>query len=202
MLRAESGGRPMARAMTERSWLAGKSPERMLAHLREKVRDRSLWLFTVACFTRKWESLPERVREAMEVTARYAEGRATDAEMLEYNSGISAIGSAEHALSYCRRVGRRAKPAEPAELQAQVLLLREVFGNPFRPVTLDPAWLTSTVVTLAQQMYDANEFGAMPILGDALQDAGCDNAAVLDHCRDAPAPHVRGCWVLDLVLRK
>jgi hypothetical protein len=51
-------------------------------------------------------------------------------------------------------------------------------------------------------MYDSEQFGAMPILADALQDAGCDNAKVLAHCRDPKATHVRGCWVLDTVLGK
>ena len=51
-------------------------------------------------------------------------------------------------------------------------------------------------------MYDSREFGAMPILADALQDAGCEDEQILMHCRDATAPHVRGCWVCDLVLGK
>ncbi len=79
--------------------------------------------------------------------------------------------------------------------------IREVFGNPFRPITFSPSWRTSTAVTLAKQMYESRDFGAMPILADALQDAGCDCADVLDHCR-GPGPHVRGCWVLDRVLGK
>jgi hypothetical protein len=78
-------------------------------------------------------------------------------------------------------------------------LVRDIFGNPFRPVSFDPAWRTSTVVVLAKQMYDSRDFSAMPILGDALQDAACDHADILDHCRSA-GPHVRGCWVVDLVL--
>jgi hypothetical protein len=80
-------------------------------------------------------------------------------------------------------------------------LFDDVFGDAFRPVTTDPAWLTSTVVSLASQMYESRDFGAMPILADALQDAGCDSPDVLDHCR-GPGPHVRGCWVVDLVLGK
>ena len=56
-------------------------------------------------------------------------------------------------------------------------------------------------VTLARQMYESLDFGAMPILADALQDAGCDSADILNHCR-GPGPHVRGCWVVDLVLGK
>jgi hypothetical protein len=80
-------------------------------------------------------------------------------------------------------------------------LFREVFGNPFRPVTFSPDWRTDTATTLARQMYESRGFSAMPILADALQDAGCENEDILDHCRD-PGPHVRGCWVLDLVLGK
>jgi hypothetical protein len=81
-------------------------------------------------------------------------------------------------------------------------LLREMFGNPFRPVAFSPEWRTDTAVTLAAQMYEARDFSAMPILADALQDAGCDDPALLWHCRDAAQVHVRGCWVVDLVLGK
>ncbi len=62
-------------------------------------------------------------------------------------------------------------------------------------------WRTTIATAIASQMYDSREFGAMPVLADALQDAGCENADVLDHCR-GPGPHVRGCWVVDLVLGK
>ncbi len=80
-------------------------------------------------------------------------------------------------------------------------MLREICANPFRPVTFDLAWRTSTITALAQQMYDSRDFTPMPILADALQDAGCENADILTHCR-GPGPHVRGCWVVDLVLGK
>jgi hypothetical protein len=78
-------------------------------------------------------------------------------------------------------------------------LLREVVANPFRPVTLDPCWLSSSVVAIARRLVEARDFSAMPILADALQDAGCENDAILDHCR-GPRPHVRGCFVVDLIL--
>jgi hypothetical protein len=81
-------------------------------------------------------------------------------------------------------------------------LVRDIFGNPFRPVSFDPVWRTSTAVALARQMYESRDFGAMPILADALQDAGCDVDDVLNHCRDPHATHVRGCWVVDLLLGK
>ncbi|OWK45371.1 hypothetical protein FRUB_01702 [Fimbriiglobus ruber] len=80
-------------------------------------------------------------------------------------------------------------------------LLRDIFGNPFRPPSVDPAWLTSTVLALARQMYDARDFALIPILADALQDAGCDSDDILAHCR-GDGPHVRGCWVVDLLLGK
>jgi hypothetical protein len=80
-------------------------------------------------------------------------------------------------------------------------LLRDIFGNPFRPVAFDPAWRTATAVGIAAKMYDSRDFAAMPILADALQDAGCENDAILRHCREE-ATHVRGCWVVDLVLGK
>ena len=73
--------------------------------------------------------------------------------------------------------------------------------QPLPPRDLDPAWRTTTAVQLAQGMYDSRDFAAMPILADALQDAGCEDADILDHCR-GPGPHVRGCWVVDLVLDK
>jgi hypothetical protein len=81
-------------------------------------------------------------------------------------------------------------------------LIRDIFGNPFRPATADPSWLTATVAALARGMYESRDFSPMPILADALQDAGCDNEDVLAHCRDEKQVHVRGCWVVDLVLGK
>jgi hypothetical protein len=78
---------------------------------------------------------------------------------------------------------------------------REVFGNPFRPLTLPPAWRTEAAVALAAGIYDERAFDRMPILADALEEAGCDDADVLTHCR-GPGPHVRGCWVVDAILGK
>jgi len=80
--------------------------------------------------------------------------------------------------------------------------LRDIFGNPFRPVTFAPEWRTDTALSLARQMYESRDFSLMPILADALQDADCDNEDILNHCRDTDATHVRGCWVVDLVLEK
>ena len=80
----------------------------------------------------------------------------------------------------------------------QVPLIHDIFGNPFRPIAVDLSWLTSTVSFLAEGIYADRAFDRLPILADALQDAGCDNDDILDHCR-GPGPHVRGCWVVDLL---
>jgi hypothetical protein len=88
--------------------------------------------------------------------------------------------------------------AEMAEFAA---LLVEFFDNPFRPVKRDPAWVSDSVTALARGIYDDRAFDAMPILADALEDAGCMNGDVLNHCRTG-GPHYRGCWVLDLLLEK
>jgi hypothetical protein len=80
-------------------------------------------------------------------------------------------------------------------------LVRCVFANPFRPVAVDPCWLTSDVVALATSIYEEKAFDRVPILADALQDAGCDKEEVLNHCRNENV-HVRGCWVVDLLFGK
>jgi len=90
-----------------------------------------------------------------------------------------------------------------AEHTAQADLVREVLGNPFnKKLKIKPAWRTDTVLALARQMFIDDEFGAMPILADALQDAGCDSDPILNHCRDTAQVHVRGCWVLDMLFGK
>lgn len=81
-------------------------------------------------------------------------------------------------------------------------LFRDIFGNPFRPVNIDPAWLAwnnGTVVKLAQAIYDERAFNRMPILAEALEEAGCTDAGILEHCRSGGG-HARGCWVVDLLL--
>ena len=80
-------------------------------------------------------------------------------------------------------------------------VLREIVGNPFRPSVLDPHWRTGDVLGLARGIYEDRAFDRMPLLADALMDAGCDDEQVIGHCR-GEGPHVRGCWVVDLVLGK
>jgi hypothetical protein len=95
-----------------------------------------------------------------------------------------------------RKAVRAAQPA------VYLALVREIFGNPFRPVAIAPEWLTSDVLALATGTYDERAFDRLPILADALQDAGCDSDDLMNHLRDPNATHVRGCWALDLILGK
>jgi hypothetical protein len=99
-------------------------------------------------------------------------------------------------------------PKREAEVLAQCHLARDVFGNPFRAVSLDPSWTTPTVVLLAQAAYNERQMlgydldpARLAVLADALEEAGCSGHPVLEHLRD-PGPHVRGCWAVDLVLAK
>ncbi len=98
-------------------------------------------------------------------------------------------------------IGQSRVRTNAAERAIQLGLLRDIFGNPFRPVAFSPSWRTSPVGAIASRMYESRDFGAMPILADALQDAGCDSTDILDHCR-GEGSHARGCWVVDLVLGK
>jgi hypothetical protein len=101
----------------------------------------------------------------------------------------------------------RGKP-QPQEQIRKRLLIRKAFGsrpgNRFRPVVVDPAWLVAaegTVLRLAQALYDSRDFRAMPVLGDALEDAGCCDPVILEHCR-RPGEHYRGCFLVDALLGK
>ena len=83
-------------------------------------------------------------------------------------------------------------------------LLRDIFGNPFRPVAAEPSWTTwngGVVVKLAGSTYEGRAFERLPVLADALEEAGCTDADLLAHCRGG-GEHVRGCWVVDLLLGK
>jgi hypothetical protein len=80
-------------------------------------------------------------------------------------------------------------------------LLREIAGNPLRPITLNPTWGTPTVTGLALAIDEEQRFEDLPVLADALEEAGCTDTEILTHLR-GPGPHVRGCWVIDLLLGK
>jgi hypothetical protein len=109
------------------------------------------------------------------------------------------------AVAHCRRRGDEDEANESvfqAELKEQVPFLHDLFGPlPFRPVTINTQWMTWNEATVARQVqgiYDERAFDRLPILADALEDAGCTDHDILNHCR-GPGPHVRGCWVVDLL---
>jgi hypothetical protein len=93
-------------------------------------------------------------------------------------------------------------PVYKAESIAHCDIIRDIFGNPFRPVIIDSSWLTwngGTIRQLAESIYTERAFDRIPILADALEDANCTDTAILYHLR-GPGPHIRGCWVVDLLL--
>jgi hypothetical protein len=137
----------------------------------------------------------------------YFHPRMTEAEVTAVKEGLpgrfraSADRCALRAAAAAQAAGSSAWDIERAE---QATLLREVIGNPLRVPNLDPSWLHwngRTVRKLAREIDLEQSFGEVPILADALEEAGCTDEAILSHCR-GPGPHIRGCWVVDLVLGK
>jgi hypothetical protein len=133
---------------------------------------------------RKIEPFVESIRHNAAVACAWVAARRADPKYTEPTKGDEAY---EAAL--------------PHEGSLQCHLLRCIMGNPFRPVALDTAWLMPAVVNLTQAIYQDRAFDHLPVLADALEEAGCVNADLLTHCR-GPGPHVRGCWVVDAVLGK
>jgi hypothetical protein len=209
--------------MTEAEWLACEKPEPMLIYFERRFSTRKLRLFAVACCRRVLPLAPtSRNRDGLEVAERFADGMAGETDLKAtfdaslvrgshirtswallpdaFRAATSAAHHISHAVSMQKPPKRRLE-AHIGENVIQAILARDIFGNPFRAVTYDPTWLTSDVIAMCRSMYDSRDFSAMPILADALQDAGCDSEDVLNH-RRGPGPHVRGCWVIDLVLDK
>jgi hypothetical protein len=125
---------------------------------------------------------------------------AANAASAAYHEGaFDAQGEDHSATLHSRRGAAACRARERAE---QAVILRELFGNPFKPVTVDRAWLRwngGTVSALAAEMYAEGAFDRLPLLADSLEDAGCAETSLLGHLR-GPAAHARGCWALDLVL--
>ena len=151
-----------------------------------------------------WAAMAEAAYEGAYATP---ELRAmSDAGLAAYqliDSDWQCMGNAAGAAS-CR-IAAEGEPGHDAarqqELAAQVRLVRCIFGNPFRALPGDSPWRTADIVAHAKAIYADRAFDRLPILADTLEDAGCTDHAVLDHCRQ-PGEHVRGCWVVDLVLGK
>lgn len=197
--------------MTEAEWLGETNLRSMLKHLERTASDRKFRLWAVAYCRHIWDQmLDERSRNAVEVAEQFADSHTSRQELskavraaygvpISPTSGYSRFCAWNTARLAIRQRVRLITNAPFASVQRD--LLWDIFGNPFRSVSFDPQWRTDTVLTLAHQMYESRDFSAMPILADALQDAGCDSTDILSHCR-GNGPHVRGCWVVDLVLDK
>jgi hypothetical protein len=104
-------------------------------------------------------------------------------------------------LSLMKRCRAALRDEADAVRQYQANVLRDIFGNPFSPVVLEHSWLTPNVVALAQEIYDSQAFDRLSLLADELEEAGCHNSGILDHCRQ-PGLHAPGCWLLDLLMGK
>lgn len=207
--------------MIEAEWLEGADPQKMVHFLNGRVSDRKLRLFACAWCRCVWDLLTDEkpFRDAVEVAERFADDLASKKDLatakkvsgaaLERNGLAGVSGPAYCALGCAWSTTRMPVMSaalyptwvftSEAERQRQALILRELVGNPFRPVPVDPSWLTPAVVTLAQTIYNERAFDRLPLLADALEGAGCTNAGVLAHCRGRGL-HLRGCWAVDLLL--
>jgi hypothetical protein len=210
--------------LTEADWLSSDVLEPMLEVVRGRASARQLRLFACACVRRLGALLVgERHRATLLAAEAFAEGKGSARHIEATWSGPAlARGEASAAkeaawavdaagyLDACTAAQEAAGAAARAvwhacgtdEGPAQCRLLRDIVGNPFRPVHVEPSWLAwggGIVVSLARCIYEERAFERLPILADALEDAGCCQADILGHCRLA-AEHVRGCWVLDRLL--
>jgi hypothetical protein len=198
----------------------------MLDYVPYSVSKRKWCLLNVAFCRHIWHLIThEKSRQAVEAAEQWADGQITrkalkaamdaaepyrlglvghatqDAPSAAYSTASpSKAGTVGTAFCAKAAVGVAGGDAA-AEEKAQCELIREVLAYPYRPVTLNPVWLTANVRDLARTIYEERAFERLPILADALMDAGCDNGEVLGHCR-SEGPHVRGCWVVDLILGK
>lgn len=196
--------------MDEATWRTTDDPLSMLEYAREFAPVAHLLLYGCACVRQAWGVLPPECQETIELIEQCAEApgqsggtrraRELAARSLRGNPTSPAIQAlallpAEFAL---QGLDGWRPPCSPA---VQCDLARCVFGNPHRPVSATPSWAMSEPARLlAQAIRDEHRYAELPILGDALEDAGCDDAEVLAHCRDA-LWHGRGCWVIRLLLK-
>ncbi len=107
-------------------------------------------------------------------------------------------------LDYAPEESRCWRRAQAEESSKQADLLRDIIGDPFLAVPLEAPWLRWNdfcLPRLAHTIYEERRFDGLLVLADALEEAGCDERTILDHCRQT-AEHVPGCWVLDLILDK
>ena len=194
--------RKRARPAGPPDWDRCEDPGLLFDSLGGRASGRKYRLFAVACCYRSPPDGGRKGHQKYAVRGWQAAERFADGEIDLKELRKSWAGWPERPEEWARTWAHRSDATVAYQPAADILaILRDVFANPFRPVAFDPSWRTSTAVALAQAMYDSRDFSAMPILADALQDAGCTSDDILDHCH-GDGPHVRGCWVVDLVLCK
>jgi hypothetical protein len=168
----------------------------------------------VACCRRHWHLLTdERSRQAVLVAERYADGAATRRELrFAFSCAADAYAYAASGAGDARAAAGAANAARPEDdyyaayvtpREDHPALLCDLFGPlPFRAVQVGRTSLTPAVVALARAIYQERRFEDLPILADALEEAGCMNQEITQHLRQPGQVHVRGCWPLDLLLEK
>jgi hypothetical protein len=157
--------------------------------VRQRLLDATAWAGPWADETPE-ENAARAVRAVLHPKAGYALRETLDA--LERSAHLR--GSSEAA---CMELSKR-------EMVRQAIVLREIVGNPFRVIVVEESWKQwhgCCLARLARDIYDTRTFQDVPILGDMLEDAGCTEASLLDHCR-MDSRHALGCWVLDGILGK
>jgi hypothetical protein len=206
--------------MTEAEWLACTEAWQPLLYVRQYASVRRLRL-VAAAYARWLQSLPAYANDRpfadlIEEVADQPKSR-DELELRAY--GLPGSGwLLSHALGPDDTVGQAVSKLvwyaqgteqelsqcrQPAHAR-MIRTLREIFGNPFCATPVSSSWLAwhgGAIPKMAQSIYDSRAFDRLPLLADALEDAGCDNADILSHCR-MPGEHVRGCWVVDLLLGK
>jgi hypothetical protein len=201
--------------MRPSDWRTCLVPRLMLESVSNRATVRKYRLLTCAALRSVWNRLPDdRCREAVELAERLADGQARDAErqamVLQLRDGTEqALLQGARDLEMWFRDLRNALAENltpytpPAEVNGRKLcdLIRDLFA-PDPGIQVEPDWLTwnnGTVAKMARVIYDERRFAEVPILGDALEEAGCMNQEILAHCRARKGVHVAGCWVLDLL---
>jgi hypothetical protein len=205
--------------MTEQEWLECADPTPMLEFLDTNVGERKARLFAICRCRQLVRFLSDETIKTLELSEMVADGLSAGREFnspgaSKYSPRAFVQLLADVAVQTKRKKGKTVVASimswlkvswnysalsEEQELTGYCDYLRDMVGNPFRPVTIKPAWLNSTVDSLATAIYADRAFDRLPILADALEDAGCDHADILNHCRQ-PGEHVRGCWAVDLLL--
>ena len=200
--------------MTEQEWLKCTDPANMLEVLKNKASHRRFRLLLCAWSRLNWDWLPKQSCSAVEMAELFVDGLASDAdrkladaELWQATLGVhNSIRDWLARLTLAENIdmweaAHSTISANPRVKSRQTTVLCDIFGNPFRPIALNPAWLAwndGTVRKIAQSIYEERAFDRLPILADALTDAGCDHADILNHCR-SEGLHVKGCWVVDLL---